>query len=670
MDFYTPKKTVRGGKKEILLLPPILNPFSSSGMQSFMPLGLLALVATLRDKGFNPRIYKPWKRLIKTEDYQVVAKDILNKNPLIVGFSTWCINYPASLLIAREIKSVKPEIPLIFGGPQATLVGKETLHEFNFIDYILTGEADLTFPQLVELLLNDSDVREMQTIPGLMYRAERGKITINKAGNMVINLDDLPIPAYDLVSTSKSLKLDVGRGCPFRCTFCRTNNFFSKKYRTKSSERTLNEMNLLWEKYGIHRFSFAHDMFTLNKSSIFELCNSLIYNKKIVNKSFTWTCSARIDCVSEDLLEKMNEAGCQSVFFGIESGSEKIQKSISKNLKTEDAYKVADICREIGIDMHASFIIGFPDETEDDIEKTLFCLLNLALRGAYVQISELSVLPGTSLFDQFKEQLKFDGKYSNFSECFCSSSEISLIRKHPEIFSSFYYLPVNSIDRNLMHVLCSLINYSGDFRNTLFLLADHIQKNLKQNQLLKLFHDNYRNLSTHVNSGLPVVSWLSAIIGNYLEKFGSENIRPYIFDVYVYEATRSSLIARFARLHLINPANETDFQRKQGNDETKKLIQIPIWQIIRTSYNLKSILPSQNGWKKGKLSIRKGDYRYILIATSEKKCKLVKINAPDFNFLKDHPDEILTSENFKPGRLKTTRVKPEFNRYAENHEII
>ncbi|MBT6005518.1 MAG: hypothetical protein HOG79_07350, partial [Prolixibacteraceae bacterium] len=280
-----------------------------------MPLGLLNLTTFLKSGKNHIKIYEPKFRLIYNENYKNTAADILKAKPNLIGFSTWCIAYPISLLIAKAIKSIDPKVPIIFGGPQASILANETLANFPFIDFVLKGEADLSFPLFIEELWKPNP--NFASISGLVYRDLKGNILNNKLDRQTINLDNLPFPSYDVVPKSKIFKLDVGRGCPFKCTYCSTNDFFSKIYRVKSANRIVAEMTTAFEEMKITNFSFAHDMFTLNKKFILELCNKLINLKKENNIKFIWTCSARIDCVTNEMLIQMQKAGCQSIFFGI-----------------------------------------------------------------------------------------------------------------------------------------------------------------------------------------------------------------------------------------------------------------------------------------------------------------------------------------------------------------
>ena len=134
------------------------------------------------------------------------------------------------------------------------------------------------------------------------------------------------------------------------------------------------------------------------------------YKRKI-----NWSCSARIDCIDNDMLKKMHAAGCSAIFFGIETGSSEMQTLIRKNLNIDGINSIADECLKLGINMHASFIIGFPQESKADLNKTLMCVLDLARKGIQVQSSELTILPGTDLYKRHLKDLKFDGTVSNFS---------------------------------------------------------------------------------------------------------------------------------------------------------------------------------------------------------------------------------------------------------------
>lgn len=602
-----------------------------------MPLGLLALGASLQDSGFKVKIYKPEQTLFKRCDYQNIALDILSSKPDFIGFSTWCNTFAASLLIAKQIKHSNHKIPIIFGGPQASILPIKILKEFPFVDFVLTGEADHTLPQLLKKL--NQKKRNLSEIAGLAYRNKLKEIIQNKSSSVVKELDNLPVPAYNLIPKHDILKLDVGRGCPFECTYCTTNIFFSKSYRVKSPERIIYEMDLMYEKSKITSFSFAHDLFTLNKKFIFSFCEKLIKYYKIKHIKFKWTCSARIDTVSEELIAKMKSAGCQSIFFGIESGSEKIQKSIKKNLNLNIIYAITDKCRQVNMKMHASFIIGFPDETKADIEKTLKLILELACKGALVQVSELALLPGTPIFNNYNNQLKFDGSISNFSHSVIGKSEQNLIQKYPLIFSSFYYLPINSISRDSIITLCRFINILREFRNTLFLMEDEIKNETKNINLLNLFQNNKDEIKKHLTSDIPPVSIIISFLKKLLKSTFKENIPRQIKNVFTWEATQNLLKNKYLRWQLTSPS----FQSNKSNYQIENLKKgefhsSPVWHLINSKYDLHLMIPEKNDWKREVKYNKEGIYYYLIIAISDKYCKLISIKKFEYellNILKD-----------------------------------
>jgi radical SAM superfamily enzyme YgiQ (UPF0313 family) len=608
--------------RAIKLIPPIINPYPDGRNDYFMPLGLLAIAASLQLNDYSVSIYKPKKRIINLTDYARVAKEILSEEPELIGFSTWCITYPSSLIIAQQLKLLSPATPVVFGGPQASVLPEKTLRNFPFVDYVLSGEADNSFPLFLQELKQKPP--SWNNVPGLTFRNGSGKICTTPLGKPILNLDELPVPSYSMIKEKTSIKLDVGRGCPFHCTFCSTSNFFSKKYRVKTTDRIINEMNSVFIASKIRKFNFAHDLFTLNRKFVIEFCSTLIQQNLISGINYNWTCSARTDCVDTELLIKMKAAGCESVFFGIESGSEKIQKSTCKNLKLYKVYQVADACRQAGMDMHASFIAGFPDETNDDLEKTLRCALKLSVKGAMVQISELSLLPGTPLFNRFHTYLKFDGFFSNFSNSLSNPEEVKLMRKFPDIFSSFYYLPVDTLPHNEMYYLCRMINVSSYFRNTIYLLKEVIEHDLQRTNLLQLFKSTYISWKRNGELHHQMVSLVVNLIRNYISSNKHRIEHKELTDVFSFEAFQALLTIQYNQWQIVK-----DHLNTIKPDDREILKPIPSWKVLYTSYNLDRIIPEEHNWNCMNHRIRKRCYRYLLIVETDVKCRRVRINSTD-----------------------------------------
>ena len=254
----------------------------------------------------------------------------------------------------------------MFGGPQASVVDLQTLAAFPFVDLILRGEAEESFPLLLDELAN---WRRMDRVPGLTYRTE-GQPRRNPNADVIRDLDSLPSPAYHLTGELQGASraaLEMGRGCPFACTFCSTNDFFRRNFRLRSPDRILHDMRSFAEVYGLSDFDLIHDMFTVDKRRVVAFCDAMIAS----GERFTWACSARSDCIDEPLLELMARAGCVGIFFGIETGSARMQTVIDKRLDISRAKEIIDAVEELRIGSTVSLIAGFPEETREDLEQTV-----------------------------------------------------------------------------------------------------------------------------------------------------------------------------------------------------------------------------------------------------------------------------------------------------------
>ncbi|MBE9480680.1 MAG: radical SAM protein [Bacteroidetes bacterium] len=592
-----------------------------------MPLGLLALAASLRLNNYCVRIYQPWKRLLNKGDYQQVAREVLFNNPKIIGFSTWCISYPTSLKLAQTIKSVEPEIPIVFGGPQASILDRETLSQYSCIDYILRGEADNTIIDLVGNLTNSNNSKYLEKIPGLTYRIpSRKKIKRNEDIGYITEMDTLPIPAYDLIPLNKVIKLDVGRGCPFKCTFCTTSSYFSKSYRVKSVSRIIKEMDYCYKKNGITSFGFAHDMFTLNKKFVFDLCESLKQHYKNIGQKYIWSCSARPDCVTDELLKEMKEAGCTDIFFGIESGSDRIQKKIKKNLKLPDTYKVAETCSKLGIRIAASFMAGFPGETREDLNDTIKAILEISARGAKPQMSLLSFLPDTPLHKTCKDKLKYDGRYSDFSAYIYSKEEQKMISNNPTLFSSFYFLPIKATTRDNLLSLSIMVNDLRDFPDTINMIADYLKNDIKNIFFFKILEDQIQKYRKDKKSGYPEFFCLVNGLCDYITYLEEKGLPVYIRDILLMETTKKSLRIKFIWKQINKPGKGSPCKPQNKIDLKDQLVSTGNRGLISTNYKISSILAKH---KEGNLSgagLHYGQYKYLVAACSEKKSISIRLS--------------------------------------------
>jgi radical SAM superfamily enzyme YgiQ (UPF0313 family) len=608
----------------LLLIPPVINPISTDEAVDFMPVGLLVLLSTLAESGLKAEIYKPEILIVKDQDLQLVARHILSRKPKSLGFSTWCNSFPVSLILAEEIKKIDPDMPILLGGPQASILAKNTIKKHPAIDFILQGEADHTLPELISRLLN-GEVEYLKEIPGLVYRDPKtNKVISNSPGEIVKDLDSLPVPAYEKIFQKNKLRLDVGRGCPYPCTYCTTNQFFSRKYRVKSAGRIINEMLYCNQQLGVTGIGFSHDMLTLDKEFISAFSGQLTTHNKSLKVPFTWSCSARTDCVSEDMLNQMRESGFNAIFFGIESGSRRIQKAIRKNLDLDEAMKMVSHSAELGIVTFVSYMAGFPGETRMDLNDTLLYILKMAVAGARPQLSLLSILPGTPIYQRHVEELEYDQVHSGFSVTHLTEKMKKLVMSDKRTFSSFYFLPNAEISRQTYQFLTNLVNNIEQFLPTLILIRKYIQQAELDTDLLGYIEKNIPEYQYREDKVLPELFFLTDILKKYLEFLVEMGLPAYTWDVFQADFTKAFMIFKYIHWQITQATNH----KPQGmiiKPEPEDIIKpVPYWKLIQTNYYLHDYMHDPVRMK-GKAKFRSGNYNYLVIPISHRMARFLKV---------------------------------------------
>lgn len=421
-------------------------------------LGILSLAAVVENRGDDlqivnlNRIYYDHANAGQRFGFdgfaEAAAAEIGTRDADLYGFSSICSSYPLTIRIAQALKSIRPSSMILLGGPQASVVDLHTLAAFPFIDFVLRGEAERSFPVLLDHL---QDQRRLEQIPGLSYRVN-AQPRRNPDAKVIDNLDELPMPAYHRTGELKKLKtaaLELGRGCPYACTFCSTNDFFRRNFRLRSPQRVLLDMRSIAAEYGISDFELVHDMFTIDRRRVVAFCDAMLGS----GENFTWSCSARTDCVDEELLETMARAGCTGIFYGVEVGSAKMQRIINKDLDLERAKEVIDETERLGIHTTVSMIVGFPDETWQDVTETVQIYMHSArCPNSSPQLNLLAPLSETPIHLKYKDSLILDELCSDMSHQGGNqdAADLKLIRDYPHIFPNFYLLPMSCLDRDCL----------------------------------------------------------------------------------------------------------------------------------------------------------------------------------------------------------------------------
>lgn len=407
------------------------------------PVGTLVLATILRNAGMDVEILQFYRfgNVDNFADFMEGAvKLVKEKAPKIVSFYTRCDTYHISMKLAQKIKTVFPQIYIVFGGPQADLSAEDTLRAAPYVDYICRGEGETTVvPFFCSLLSGKPD----HSICGLAYHSQN-EIIMNPKPEMIADLDTLHPIDYNFLndmnrgigpSVDNAFPVDVGRGCPFACTYCSTKSFWKRKYRIKSAERIIEEIKELHERFKVNRFVFLHDMFTLDRKKVVAVCKGL----KQIGFPIAWSCSARVDCVDRELIDIMVDSGMCAIYMGIETGSPRMQKLVQKNLKLDDVMDKLSYIAQKGVRITASFIYGFPNETEEDFAKTMQLMLQLSsVPKIALQAHLCTFFSGTELTEQYFDQIERSTARSDLIGEYAIQECEDLIRQYPRLFPHFF----------------------------------------------------------------------------------------------------------------------------------------------------------------------------------------------------------------------------------------
>lgn len=375
--------------RALLVFPSYIREAASDSQ----PIGISYIASYLLNK---------WPRLdLKLIDYTVgkfspelYQKELRDFGPEIVGISVLTLNYPSGRLLAQLTKDVNPAILTIMGGVHASVRPEECLEH---CDIVVRGEGEETFNEIVQ-------DNELGSIKGISYRKD-GVVVHNEAREHLKNLDVLPFPAHHLFDMEKYRSfLGWGvmgsRGCPYKCIFCSSPQTWGNT-RARSTQSIVDEIELLNSKFGVQRVTFFDDTLNIPQRRATELCDEIV--NRGLHRKMSFICQMRVNrqFVSLELFQKMKEANFVRVDFGIESGSERVLKSIRKSLTPDEARQAIRMARKAGIDrVIGYFMVGNWGETIWDVFKTWRFILSANMEPGF---SICTPFPGTEFYRRMKE---------------------------------------------------------------------------------------------------------------------------------------------------------------------------------------------------------------------------------------------------------------------------
>ncbi len=374
------------GKPNILLVnPACLDERITSEDARIVPIGLFYIAAQLLGKGFSTQILNLADT--KTDPLETFKQTIKDSRPDIIGFSVTNPNRWNAIACAKAAKNSLPSTTIVFGGPAPTFMAEHLFEACPQIDYIVSGEGEISFLELSAFLQQNSNGEYPEEIPGLVFKK---KILLVKTDprEPIHDLDTLVHPSRYFAYQH----LAMSRGCPGKCTFCGSPKFWNdSKVRFHSPQWFADEIESLYQK-GIAHFYISDDTFTKDKKQVLEVCR-LLTEKKL---DITWNAISRVDYIDADILQAMRKAGCIQISYGVESGSEQIRKILGKPIDEKKIIQAFSLTRSYGILPRAYFIYGSPDETIQTINESIELLKQIQPLSAIFYM--LVIFPGTYLY--------------------------------------------------------------------------------------------------------------------------------------------------------------------------------------------------------------------------------------------------------------------------------
>ena len=426
-----------------------VNPPQTASKYKFMgviapPLGIAYMAGVLQENNIDVEILDA---SAEDMDFKDVEKELLKRKPDLVALTALTPTIGRALETAQVVKETLPDSIVVMGGYHPTFNFIETLEDEN-VDIVIRGEGEYIMLNLVQALENQSSLHDVK---GIVFEDKNSKeIVVNPEAPLIQDLDELPFPALNLLPMKKYRLLDMDthmttmittRGCPMQCSFCSSAAMHGKKIRERSVENIVDEIEYLNTNYDIDTIAFMDDTFTLKKRKVMAICDEILKR----NIEIMWGCTSRVDTLDEKLLKKMKEAGCITIFIGVESADQQQLDNMCKNTtiaKIENAFKIA---HKLKIRTIASVALGMPGDTKEIMNKTVKFVHKL--KPNYAIYSLATPYPGTRFYKEAFEKnlikIKYWSKYTLITPILetidCSLNDMRKIQA--KAFMKFYLRP-------------------------------------------------------------------------------------------------------------------------------------------------------------------------------------------------------------------------------------
>lgn len=357
--------------------------------------GMLLLLAALEKAGLKARFREHFLEsgLSLRQELSRFMRLVDPAAP-VVGIGCHSVHLPFVLEAAKEVKRKYPGKKVVLGGGGPSPLARELCGKFDFIDAVSFGEGEGAIVDIAR-----RGAKGFKGVKGLVCR-EGGRVTVNPARPPVKDLDSLPLPAYHRMDFNqyKVPTVITSRGCPYGCHFCSLSVFWGKKVRYRSIDSVMEELSLLAGRYGVKYVFFGDATFIMDRDRTLELCRRL----RKEDLGLKWECLVRLDRIDGELMREMSSAGCEAVFYGLESGSDRVLKRIKSGVTVAEGLDVIRRSCSYFRTVEPGLMWGFPFETLADFRKTLEVRTYLKEKlGCEVQLRWLEPYPDTALFAEY-----------------------------------------------------------------------------------------------------------------------------------------------------------------------------------------------------------------------------------------------------------------------------
>ena len=321
--------------------------------------------------------------------------DLEKLKPTLILVNTTAHTMEEDLAALRLAREGDAQVRTFARGESVSILADAMMPTHPELDAILDGEPELTFGEIIS-------GKPLSEIRGVVWRDAEGRVRRNEGRPLIEPLDQLPLPAYDLLNLDLYRSPENGRriaaiyaqrGCPAKCIFCPAGSLFEYRVRERTVENVVDEIEMCVREHGIRDFLFHGDTFTLHKRWLIDLCRLIIERKLEVR----WGCNSRVDTLDDERADWMKRAGCWVVAFGFEHGDQAMLDKMKKGARVEKAFEVVEVCRRNGLKVHGFFVVGMPWETQ----KTLTSVLDFTrrLNPDFFDFNIAYPLPGTEYHD-------------------------------------------------------------------------------------------------------------------------------------------------------------------------------------------------------------------------------------------------------------------------------